>query len=64
MGTGHIIGGWVMLYKVIALVDDVEMTEVVDAKDPYDAVDVFEIINDCYNTNKQVRIKNVQEVTR
>lgn len=52
-----------MLYKVIALVDDVETTEVVDAKDPYDAVDVFEIINDCYNTDKQVRIKNVQEVT-
>lgn len=49
-----------MWYNVKAIVDDVEIIDKVNACDPHDAVDVFEICNDCYNNGKHVRIKNVE----
>lgn len=49
-------------YKVKAIVNDELLEDVVCAVDPHDAVDVFEITNNCYNNGKQVSIKNVEVI--
>ena len=49
-------------YKVKATVDGVLIEDTVKAVDPHDAVDVFEILNDCYNTGAEVKVKNVEVV--
>ena len=53
---------WIYQYKVKATVNGELVEDTVWAMDPYDAVDVFEISNNCYNNGKQVAIKNVEVV--
>lgn len=49
-------------YKVKAIVDGQEIEDTVQAVNPHDAVDVFEVYHDCYGNGKQVEIENVEVV--
>lgn len=48
-------------FEIMAVVDGKKIIQTVQAVDKFDAVDVFEIENGCYNNGKEVSIHSVEE---